>query len=214
MRRGEWPLLRKLYGWLEWEVDVTVSYICMSRLGLPTIVLTGLAACSGGGGDRSAAAYSVNGAIKLAVANPLPAGLPDGLILTDGIDQLTVPAAAVQFTFPTALASGRSYVAPETHNPPGPACKVSSGTGTITNSSIDNVVVSCGDASYTVGGTVSGLTSDGLIITDTAGAVLPVATGTSHFTLPGVVAFGSSYSVTIKNQPQHQTCSISAGTGA
>src|SRR5215469_9084290 len=164
---------------------MTVACVCMSRLGLPIIVLIGLAACGGGGGDGSngRSTHSLGGAIKLAVANPLPAGLPDGLILTDGIDQLTVPAAAVQFTFPTALGSGRSYVVAVTHNPPGLACKVSSGTGTITNSSIDNVVVSCGDASYTVGGTVSGLTSDGLIITDTAGAVLPVATGTSHFTL-------------------------------
>src|SRR5215469_5090084 len=195
------------------KVDVTVSCICLSRLGLPTIVLTGLAACSGGGGDRSAAAYSVNGTIKLAVANPLPAGLPDGLVLTDGIDQVAVAAAAVQFTFPTALSSGHSYDVAVTHSPPGLACTVTSGAGTITNSSIDNVMVSCADASYTVGGTVSGLTSGGLVITDTAGAVLPVAAGTSQFTFPGLVAFGSSYSVTVQNQPQHQTCSISGGTG-
>jgi hypothetical protein len=185
----------------------------MSRLGLPIIILIGLAACGGGDGSNGGSTYSIGGAIKLAVANPLPAGLPDGLMLTDGIDQLTVAAAAVQFTFPTPLASGRSYDVAVTHNPPGLACTVSSGTGTITNSSIDNVMVSCGDASYTVGGTVSGLTSDGLVITDTAGALLPVATGTSQFTFPGLVAFGSSYSVTVKNQPQHQSCSISAGTG-
>lgn len=191
---------------------MTVSCICMSRLGLP-IVLTGLAACSGGGDDRSAAAYSVNGTINLVVANPLPAGLPDGLVLTDGIDQLAVAAAAVQFTFPTTLSSGHSYDVAVTHSPPGLACTVSNGAGMITNSSIENVVVSCSDASYTLGGTVRGLTSDGLVITDTAGAVLPVAAGTSQFTLPGSVAFGSSYSVTVQNQPQHQTCSISAGTG-
>ena len=191
---------------------MTVSSICMSRLGLP-IVLTGLAACSGGGGDRSAAAYSVNGTIKLVVANPLPAGLPGGLVLTDGIDQLAVAAAAVQFTFPTTLSSGHSYDVAVTHSPPGLACTVSNGAGMITNSSIENVVVSCADAAYTLGGTVRGLTSDGLVITDTAGAVLPVAAGTSQFTLPGSVAFGSSYSVTVQNQPQHQTCSISAGTG-
>jgi len=175
-----------------------------------------LAACGGGGGSDGStggSTYLIGGAIKLAVANPLPAGLPDGLMLTDGIDQLTVAAAAVQFAFPTALASGRSYDVAVTHNPPGLTCTVSNGTGTITNSNIDNVMVSCADASYTVGGTVSGLTSDGLVITDTAGAVLPVAAGTSEFTLPGLVAFGSSYSVTVQNQPQHQTCAISAGTG-
>ena len=176
-------------------------------------VLVCLAACGGGDGSTGGSTYSVGGAIKLAVANPLPAGLPDGLMLTDGIDQLTVAAAAVQFTFPTALALGRSYEVAVTHNPPGLVCTVSNGTGTITNSSIDNVMVSCADASYTVGGTVSGLTSGGLVITDTAGAVLPVAAGASQFTLPGLVAFGSAYSVTVQNQPQHQTCSISGGTG-
>jgi hypothetical protein len=70
-----------------------------------------------------------------------------------------------------------------------------------------------GSVSHTVGGTVNGLTSDGLILTDTAGDILPVAAGTTQFTLPGSVAVGSAYSVTVQSQPQHQTCSVSGGTG-
>jgi hypothetical protein len=167
----------------------------------------------GGGGSTGSSQHSVSGAIKLVVANPLPAGLPNGLTLTDGVDQLTVTAAAVQFTFPTPLSPGRSYAVAVTSNPPGLACTVTNATGTITTSNVDNVLVSCGDASYTVSGTVSGLTSDGLVITDATGNTLPVAAGSSQFTLPGRVAFGSPYSVTVQSQPQHQTCLISAGTG-
>jgi hypothetical protein len=75
-------------------------------------VLVCLAACGGGGdGSTGGSTYSVGGAIKLAVANPLPAGLPDGLMLTDGIDQLTVAAAAVQFTGVAPIQPDRLRVA-------------------------------------------------------------------------------------------------------
>lgn len=172
-------------------------------------VLGSLAACHGVGGGPTTV-YTVTGTIKLDVVNALPAGFPAGLSLTDGIDKFTVAAAADQFTFPTALPKGRSYDVTVTHNPPGLACTVSNGAGTIANAGIE-VVVSCADAPYTLGGTVSGLTSAGLTVTGAAGAVLSVEAGASQFTLPGTVLFGSAYSVTVKAQPDHQTCAISGG---
>lgn len=67
--------------------------------------------------------------------------------------------------------------------------------------------------SYTVGGTISGLTSDGLVLANSIGNTLAVAAGSTQFTLPGSLISGSPYAVTIQQQPLHQKCSISAGTG-
>lgn len=128
------------------------------------VIMVTLTGCGGGGsGSSGGGTYTVGGAIKLAVANLLPGGLPEGLTLTDGTDRLAVAAAATQFSFPTALPSGHSYAVAVTQNPPGLVCTVSSGAGTVGGSNIDGIVVSCADAPYTVGGTVSGLTSAGLV---------------------------------------------------
>jgi hypothetical protein len=186
---------------------------------LLAILIAGiLAGCGGGGGGGGSGSggggtYTVGGAIKLATANPLPGGLPAGLVLTNGADQLTVPAGATQFSFPTALPSGHSYAAAVAQNPPGLVCTASNGSGTVGSSNINGIVVTCADAAYTVGGTVSGLTSDGLVLTDPSGGMLVVAAGSSQFTLPNPVTFGSAYAVTLQQQPLHQTCSISTGTG-
>jgi hypothetical protein len=180
----------------------------------PIVLMVMLAGCGGGGsGTGGGSQYTVGGTITLAVVNALPGGLPRGLTLTDGTDQLAVAASATHFTFPTALASGHSYAVAVTQNPPGLVCTVSNGAGTIGASDVDGIVVSCADAAYTVGGTVSGLTSSGLTLTDASGDKLVVAAGSSRFTLPGSVTFGSPYAVTVQQQPQHQTCSLSAGTG-
>jgi hypothetical protein len=181
-------------------------HFCIS--GLLAIALSG---CGGGGG--SGGTYLVSGTVVLTVTNPLPAGLPTGLTLTDGTEKLAVAAAATQFTFPTALPSGHAYAVAVVQSPPGLKCTVSNGSGTIGASNVHAVAVSCADAAYTVGGTVSGLTSTGLILADAAGDTLAVAAGSSQFVLPGSVAFGSRYAVTVQQQPTHQTCEISAGTG-
>jgi hypothetical protein len=179
---------------------------CIS--GLLAIALSGC-----GGGGSGGGTYLVGGTVKLTVTNPLPAGLPAGLTLTDGTEKLAVAAAATQFTFPTALSSGRTYAVAVVQSPPGLKCAVSNGSGTIGGSNVDTVGVSCADAAYTVSGTVSGLTSAGLILTDATGDMLPVAAGSSQFVVPGSLAFGSRYDVTVEQQPKHQTCEISAGTG-
>jgi len=171
-----------------------------------------LSGCGGGGGSAGGT-YLVQGTVNLTVTNPLPAGLPAGLTLSDGTDNLAVAAAATQFTFPTALPSGRAYAVAVIQSPAGLDCTVANGSGTIGGSNVAGVGVSCADAAFTVGGTVSGLTSAGMILTDAAGDMFPVAAGSSQFVLPGSVAFGSRYSVTVQQQPMLQTCEISAGTG-
>lgn len=76
----------------------------------------------------------------------------------------------------------------------------SNGTGTITTST------------YTIGGSISGLTANGLVLADGSQTVSP-ASGASTFTFSTAVASGASYSVTVQGQPSHETCSVSSGSG-
>jgi hypothetical protein len=65
---------------------------------------------------------------------------------------------------------------------------------------------------YTIGGTISGLVSDGLVLknnTDT----LTITKGTSSFSFSTPVASGSSYTVTIQTQPLLSFCTINNASG-
>jgi hypothetical protein len=62
-------------------------------------------------------------------------------------------------------------------------------------------------ATYTVGGTVSGLTGSGLVLRNNGGDALPVS-ASGMFTFATKVANGAAYAVTVSTQPTNpaQTC--------
>ncbi len=67
----------------------------------------------------------------------------DGLVLsTAGQPDLTVPAGASSFVFGTRVASGTSYAVGVTQ-PPGLACKVLNGSGTVGGADVIGVLVDC-----------------------------------------------------------------------
>ena len=70
---------------------------------------------------------------------------------------------------------------------------------------------SAGAASYTIGGTVSGL-SGALTLDDNGGDALSL-TANGAFTFPAPVASGGSYNVTVAGTPAGQTCAVSSGSG-
>ena len=65
---------------------------------------------------------------------------------------------------------------------------------------------------YTVGGSISGLTAAGLVLANGNDA-LTVAANATGFTLPTAVAQGGSYAVTVKTQPAGLQCSLTQSTG-
>jgi len=80
---------------------------------------------------------------------------------------------------------------------------------------------SCGGGSkpapqYSIGGNVTNLagTGGGLTIANGSGADLPISAN-GPFTLPGTVASGTSYAITIAQQPSNppQTCGVQNGSG-
>jgi len=77
-------------------------------------------------------------------------------------------------------------------------------------------VASCGKEppTYTIGGTVSGLSGTGLVLQYNAGNSLPVSTN-GNFTFSTAITSGASYSVTVLTQPASpaQVCSVINGSG-
>lgn len=69
-------------------------------------------------------------------------------------------------------------------------------------------------ATYSVGGTVSGLTSDGLEIANGL-STLAIGSGASSFTFATKVAQSGSYSVAVHTQPstRDQLCAVTSGSG-
>jgi hypothetical protein len=78
---------------------------------------------------------------------------------------------------------------------------------------------SCGGGSstptttYTIGGTVSGLTSDSLVLKNNNGDDLAITPNSTSFTFNSALVSGAIYAVTVGAQPAAQTCTVSHGSG-
>ena len=69
------------------------------------------------------------------------------------------------------------------------------------------------NASYTVGGTVSGLTNgSGLVLQNNGGDNQSIG-GNGLFTFPTALATGGPYNVTVLTQPEGQVCTVTNGSG-
>ena len=118
-----------------------------------------------------------------------------------------------RFTFSALVAEGSTYNVTVQTQPATQTCTVAHGSGTMGNSPVTNVTVTCAINTYSVGGTVSGLGS-GQTVTlqnnDTNSTPISV---NGSFTFSTPIAQGSEYYVTIQTQPADQTCSVVRGAG-
>ncbi len=175
-----------------------------AKLGL-ALALVAFAGCGGSGGDGGIAGsglYTVSGTVS---------GLVGTVILQDnGADNLSVSANGA-FTFATGIADGASYIVTVKTQPSGQICTASNNTGTIAGANVTNVSVVCAVNTYTVGGTVSGLT--GTVVLQDNGADDLSISADGIFTFATKVAEGAGYNVTVKTQPSGQTCTASSNTG-
>jgi hypothetical protein len=135
-----------------------------------------------------------------------------GLVLANGADHLTVSSGATSFTMNGQVAFSSTYQLTVLTQPTGLSCSVQNGTGTMGAANVTNIAVTCSDQPYTLGGTITGLTSTGLVLSNGTDQ-LPVSSGASSFTMPTKVAFSSSYSVMVATQPTGLTCTVSSGSG-
>ncbi|MGC3979697.1 MAG: kelch repeat-containing protein [Steroidobacteraceae bacterium] len=135
-----------------------------------------------------------------------------GLVLANGTDQLTIALGATTFAMSAPVATTSSYAVTVATQPTGLACAVTGGAGTMGTSDVTGIVVACAGRDFTLGGTVSGLISSGLVLAY-GGELLNLSANATSFQFATPATFASSYSVTVAVQPAGMTCSVSAGTG-
>jgi hypothetical protein len=170
-----------------------------------------LVGCGGGDGDSTpppaAGAYTIGGTV---------AGLGAGKALTLqnlGGDDLAVTANG-SFAFATRLDRGVAYAVTVKAQPAGQRCTVAQGTGNAT-ADVSDVQVRCENlpaATFTVGGTVTGLAGSGLVLQNNGRDDLAVVAN-GGFTFGAPQAGGTPYAVTVKTQPSGQGCTVADGTG-
>ena len=176
---------------------------------LAAISFTGCGGGGGGGTPPPPSAYSIGGSVS---------GLSgSGLTLqNNGGSNLPVSANG-SFIFPTQVSSGSAYNVKVSSQPSNPAqmCSVANGSGTA-NANISNISVTCAASTttYTIGGTVSGLSGSGLVLQNNGGDNLPISAN-GGFTFLTAIAAGGGYNVTVMAQPSNpsQTCMVTNGNG-
>ena len=117
------------------------------------------------------------------------------------------------FTLPNGLIAGASYAVTAATSS-GETCTVTNGSGTVASVNVTNIAVSCTApvaASYTIGGTVTGLS--GSVTLQDNGANNLTLTANGAFTFTTAIAAAAPYAVSVLTQPSGQTCTISNGSG-
>ena len=157
-----------------------------------------LASCGGGGGSKTRS-YSIGGSVS---------GLTGTLVLqNNGASDLTVTRNG-GFTLASLVPQGSAYRVTVLTQPANQLCTVANGVG-IATANVSNVAVTCvTQATYTIGGTISGLNSAGLQISAGSTNTVSPASGATTFTLPEAVTGDVTYDVGITAQPAGHTCVI------
>ncbi|MCP5501116.1 MAG: Ig-like domain-containing protein [Leptospiraceae bacterium] len=178
-----------------------IKSIAGSKLNIATTLSFTTMADPGTNTNTTTTTYTIGGTLS---------GLSGILVLQNNAgDNLSLTANG-SFSFGTAVNSGSNYSVTVLTQPSGQTCTVSSGTGTAT-ANVASVSVSCGTITYTIGGTISGLTGTVVLQNNLADDKTISADG--NFTFATAINSGSSYSVTVKTQPTGQICSVTGGTG-
>jgi sugar lactone lactonase YvrE len=197
---------------------------------LPWTAMALAAALSGCGGDSTTPAQEAPPAAAPSPAAPSPvapspvavpthvlggsiSGLTGaGLTIANGRDTLSIPVGGTTFSMATPVQTGTAYALTVTTQPAGQKCSFANAAGTMPDADMRNAVLTCAATSYSVGGAISGLSANGLVLANGSDTV-SVAQGAASFTFPAPVATGSNWSVTVSAQPAGQVCTVANGSG-
>jgi sugar lactone lactonase YvrE len=173
-----------------------------------------LSAC---GGSESSEPPVAPAAPSAALAGTISGLTQSGLVLANGAQTLDVVTGATAFTFTATVPVGQAYAVTVKSQPTGQNCTTANASGTMPASGTTTVAITCVDvvvapSDHQIGGTISGLDRDGLVLTNGADS-LTVQAGATSFTMPTAKLQGSAYAVTVTTQPAGRTCDISQGSG-
>jgi len=143
-------------------------------------------------------------------------GLRARMTWLGGVSNANIPTNG-SFQFDQALLTGTAYQITITSQPnrPTQTCAIVSGdTGIVANANIDSIAISCSTATFTVGGTVTGLQGTGLVLQNNGADALAIVSNGS-FTFPTGLLSDRNYEVTVLTQPSQppQDCTVANGRG-
>jgi hypothetical protein len=158
---------------------------------------------------NTSAAYTIGGTVTGI------SGSGANVVLKDSSGGSVTVSADGAFTLPSPIPSGSQYSVSAQTSSPSVTCSLSNGSGTVGTANVANIAVSCrgSSATYTVGGTVTGISGAGasVVLTDNGGDSLTL-TANGSFTFATSLATGGTYSVAA--QPSgNLTCTVTNGSG-
>ena len=174
--------------------------------------------CSVGQGSGVATTANVTNVVVTCSANSYTvsanvSGLANGgqLVLNDNGGDATTISSNGNAALAGQIAYNGSYNVTVAVQPIGQTCTVSNGSGSGVSANVTNVNVLCATSTYTITGSVTGLS--GTLVLENNGANSTTITSNGSFTFATPVAYGASYNVTVGTQPSSQTCTVTNGSG-
>ncbi|MDB5747867.1 MAG: hypothetical protein JWP72_2715 [Massilia sp.] len=196
------------------EANLKKSTLALSALTLA--LAAGLSACGGG-----SSSYTIGG-IVTGLEHP-------GLVLSNNGEDLTVAPAGyetlpgstvptpknVEYAFRNQAGYGDTYNVTVKASPAHQICGQNGGnTDTAGRLSVINAIISCVLVSNQISGTVTGLTSGELVLTNgSTGGTVTVPANATSFTLQQPVTYGQTFGITVLTKPAGLTCTVSNGAG-
>lgn len=159
-----------------------------------------LSACGGSDGSLQIAG-SINGYTKT------------GLQLKNKGNGEILPVAdgAVSFTFTRPVSVDDNFEVVIETPPKNATCEATNNKGKANVYNAYSVVITCTNDPRTLGGKVTGLTTDGLVVANGSDTVA-IPRGATSFVFSRTVGDGSNYGISVLTQPTGQTCTIPAAT--
>jgi hypothetical protein len=189
------------------------------RTAVALCLAASLAAC-GGGSDK--ATFVVGGTVVGLAYSGLTLKTGDQVLAVAPVFSGTAPQN-VPYAFPKTIDYGTAYTVARVTSPDKQNCEVVPfGTDNANRDSAGhtatiNVQVNCVTKSYSLGGSVTGLTGAGLVLINGSVNSVAVAAAATSFTFPELPAYPTyvdqAYVVSVLTQPAGQTCTVRNGAG-
>lgn len=158
-----------------------------------------LVACGGGSGNLLLGG-TVSGLTKTGLALQNKTG-----------PLLPVASGATTFAFAELLKNDEDFDVEIATQPAGAVCTPKYNKGKTGSYNVTSIQITCVTNTYDLGGKISGLDVDGLVLVNGADR-LPVAAGTTVFKF-SKVDDGAPYGITVLTQPTGRTCTVQNGVG-
>ena len=142
-------------------------------------------------------------------------GLDTGnsITLQNNLTDDLVVSSNSSFVFLTALNDGSQYDVTIKTQPTEQDCVVNNSSGIINGSNIQNIQIICTTNSYPLSGNVAGLAVGKSFVVQIEGVESKTILTNGSFTFDVELSAGTSYTISVDNQPIAQTCVVNNGNG-